>query len=89
MDATITGTIKSRPQPASSEPQEQRITFLLFRDREWDEVACTSSFQFDGGIKPGLGDKVTLLGAWVSDGSDGRVAGFLFGKVEMLKSRQR
>jgi hypothetical protein len=87
MDVTITGTIKTRPRPASNEPNEQRISFMLFRDQEWDEVACVSSLQFDGGIKLGQADKVTLIGAWVSDNSNGAVAGFLFDRAEVLKAR--
>jgi hypothetical protein len=90
MDVTITGTIKSRPRTASADVNEKQISFPLFRDKEWDEVACVSSLRFDGGVvKLGPGDKVTLLGEWVGGNSKGDAAIFLFEKAEVLKAGTR
>jgi hypothetical protein len=67
MDIAIKGVINTPPMPASEDPGEKRIKFLLFRETERDEISCVSSLRFNpASVKLAVGTKAILFGDWVT-----------------------
>jgi hypothetical protein len=68
MDTNLEGIVRTPPAPASEDPAEKRIKFLLFRETEQEEISCMSSLRFNPtSIKLAVGSKVILFGYWVTE----------------------
>jgi hypothetical protein len=60
MDIAIKGTISSQPKPSSKQAGEKRITFLLLRKSERDEISCLITLHFDASAALETGNRVIL-----------------------------
>jgi hypothetical protein len=85
MDTMIKGVINTPPKPGSEDPAEKRITFLLLRETERDEISCMSSLHFNpASTTLAVGTKVVLFGDWVTALPSGTaIPLFVFSRVAL------